>query len=240
MAKFVLVHGAWHGAWCWERLTPILQAAGHEVIIPDLPGMGADAATLAKMSLTDWTNAVLDAIRQSFGPAILVGHSGGGVPISAAAEAAPELVSRLIYLTAIVLADGQSGLDAVGPGGLPLKIEIDPGQRSCSLAEPDIARRFYADCSDADIIFARARLRTEPLFALMTPVRLTDKYARISRDYIECMLDQAISIEMQRRMQAVWPMQRVKALDTSHSPFFSAPEALAAVLTELAVGPAGI
>ena len=44
MAKFVLVHGAWHGAWCWERLTPILQAAGHEVIIPDLPGMGADAA----------------------------------------------------------------------------------------------------------------------------------------------------------------------------------------------------
>src|SRR4051812_38188961 len=59
MATFILVHGAWHGGWCWERLAPLLTAAGHRVLAPDLPGMGADRRQLGDDPLGEWAEAAM-------------------------------------------------------------------------------------------------------------------------------------------------------------------------------------
>lgn len=219
MAKLVLVHGAWHGPWCFNRVAPLLAAAGHEVATPDLP---VNARTMA-----EWVDAVLDAVGE--GPAVLVGHSRGGAVISAVAEAAPERVARLVFLSGFLLRRGQSVL-AAAQEDILLPIAVDQEARSCTLME---ASRFYDGCSAEDAAFAQALLRPEPLFGLTAPLRVSaERFGRVPRDYIECTQDRVISLAAQRRMQAAWPVQRVVTLETGHSPFFSNPEQLAAVLGE--------
>ena len=112
MARFVLVAGAWHGAWCWELVVPMLEAMGHRAQPAELPGMGSDKTPLARLSLELWAQAVADVIDSDPEPVILVGHSRGGVVISQAAELASDRIRLNVYLTAIMMKDGESGLDS--------------------------------------------------------------------------------------------------------------------------------
>lgn len=226
MTKFVLVHGAWHGAWCWNRILPPLRAAGHEVAAPDLPA--------AARSMAEWVATVLEAMGE--GPAMLVGHSRGGAVISAVAEAVPEKISRLVFLSGFLLKRGQSVL-AAAQEDILLPITVDQETRSCTLG-PEAASRFYAGCGAEDTAFALAHLRPEPLFGLTAPARVSaERFGSVPRDYIECTRDQVISLAAQRNMQAAWPVQRRKTLETGHSPFFSHPETLAETLCELTGAP---
>lgn len=226
MTKLILVHGAWHGPWCFDRILLLLEAAGHEVVAPDLP--------VAARSMAEWVELVLDTV--GGGPAVLVGHSRGGAVISAATEAAPEKISRLIYLSGFLLKRGQSVL-AAAQDDILLPIEMDQDRRSCTLVAADAGPRFYEGCGAEDVAFALARLRPEPLFGLTAPLRVTaERFGAVPRDYIECTRDRVISLAAQRRMQTAWPVERVRTLDTGHSPFLSAPETLAAVLTGLIGG----
>jgi pimeloyl-ACP methyl ester carboxylesterase len=224
MAKLVLVHGAWHGPWCWKHVTPLLTKAGHEVVAPDLRPEAR--------SMAEWVAVVLDAVGQ--GPAVLVGHSRGGAVISAVAEAAPQMVSQLIYLSGFLLKRGQSVL-AAAQEDILLPIVMDQEKRSCTLEVADVAPRFYAGCSAEDVTLALAQLRPEPLFGLTAPLRVTaERFGTVPRDYIECAQDQVISLAAQRRMQAAWPVRHGVTLQTGHSPFFSASGILAYTLAELA------
>jgi pimeloyl-ACP methyl ester carboxylesterase len=110
-ADFVLVHGAYHGAWCWERLIPALTAKGAAVTAPDLPGHGADATPTADLSLTLYADYVAEGVRARGGPVTLVGHSMAGAVIAEVAERVPDLLTRLVYLTAYMPADGENILD---------------------------------------------------------------------------------------------------------------------------------
>lgn len=223
MTKLILVHGAWHGPWCFSRILPLLEAAGHGVVAPDLPA--------SSRSMAEWVDIVLDAVGE--GPAVLVGHSRGGAIISAAAEAAPEKITRLIFLSGFLLKRGQSVL-AAAQGDILLPIEMDQDKRSCTLVREEVAARFYEGCGAEDVAFALAHLRAEPLFGLTTPLRVSEaRFGTVPRDYIECTRDKVISLAAQRRMQAAWPVERVKTLETGHSPFLSAPETLAAALAGL-------
>lgn len=235
MAKLVLIHGAWHGAGCWRKLVPLLRAQGHEVMAPDLPAMGEDKTPAAGLSMKDWVAAVIATIRQTPGPAVLVGHSRGGIVISAVAEAAPELVTRLIYLTATVPADGQSLLGSIrAHGGELMPIVIDQETKTCLPGEVDPVELFYHDCSAEDAQAALAGLCPEPLFGLMAPVRLSaERCGRVPKDYVECTDDRTISLTRQRQNQAVWKLERVRSIATGHSPFLSAPETLAEILDGL-------
>lgn len=226
MTKLVLVHGAWHGPWCWDRILPRLQAEGHEVVAPDLP--------VTARSMAEWVAVVLEAIGDT--SAVLVGHSRGGAVISAVAEAAPERVARLVFCAGFLLRRGQSVL-AAAQEDILLPIVMDQETRSCTLDGAEIAARFYEGCDAADVAYALARLRPEPLFGLTAPLRVSaERFGAVPRDYIECARDKVISLTAQRRMQAAWPVQRVRTLDAGHSPFFSAPAALADVLTKLLDG----
>src|SRR5713101_7587513 len=104
MSTYILVHGAWHGAWCWQKVTPLLELAGHMVIAPDLPGHGNDLTPLAAVTLASSVQCItdiIDAIPEKE-EIILLGHSLGGMVISQGAEARAERIQRLVYLSALL------------------------------------------------------------------------------------------------------------------------------------------
>jgi hypothetical protein len=107
--------------------------------------------------------------------------------------------------------------------------------KTSSVVRSDVVRdAFYGECSDEDVSLATLCLQPEPTLPLVTPLELSaEKFGAVPRTYIECLRDRAIPIGLQRRMQESWPCQTVHALDTDHSPFFSRPDELAALLTTL-------
>ena len=89
ISTYILVHGAWHGGWCWDKVVPLLEARGHTVLAPDLASLGNDRTPLAEVSLAGWRDQIVDLISAQTEPVILVGHSRGGVVISEIAEKNP-------------------------------------------------------------------------------------------------------------------------------------------------------
>ncbi len=237
MTTFVLVHGAWHGAWCWEKLTPLLEARGHRAVTLDLPGSGADRTPLAQVTLESCAERVRAAIAAQPEPVVLVGHSMGGVVITAAAERIPERVRTLVYLTAFLVAPGEPLVAAAGNDPdteLAGNLVFSPDGLSVEVKPDAVRSAFYAQCSDSDAEGARARLVPQAAAVFSTPVPYTPERAgRIPRVYIECTRDRAIGIGVQRRMATARPCAKVLSLDTDHSPFYSTPDALAAQLASL-------
>lgn len=95
---FVLVHGAWHGGWCWEKLRPLLEAEGHTVIAPDMPGHGEDRLPIEDQNLEKYARTVEALIAPLNEPVILVGHSFGGMITSQAACYIPNKIKNLSIL----------------------------------------------------------------------------------------------------------------------------------------------
>src|SRR5262249_21839783 len=108
---FVLVHGAWHGAWGWYRVRALLAAEGHTVSVLDLPSHGIDRTPAKGITLADYVNAVVAVVDAAAEPVVLVGHSMAGVVISSVAEARPQKVASLIYLAAYLVPSGKSLLN---------------------------------------------------------------------------------------------------------------------------------
>jgi len=230
MSTYLLLHGAWHGAWCWHKLIPLLESAGHEVIAPDLPALGKDQTPAPAVSLETYTRFVADLIDSIDSPVVLVGHSMSGAVISQVAEWRPGQVNCLIYLAAYLLSNGQSILATIreDPGSLVLPNLVYSRDRQTARVKSSIIKEaFYADCSEEDSDFALSRLVPQVLAPLSAPVTVTgDNWGGVPRYYIECTQDRIVSIDCQRMMQAVLPCRDVMSLDTSHSPFLSAPEQL--------------
>jgi pimeloyl-ACP methyl ester carboxylesterase len=237
MSTFVLVHGAWHGAWCWHKVVPLLRNRGHRVLVPDLPGHGRDQTPINSVSMADYAQRVVDVMRTAQEPVILVGHSMGGFVISAAAEQQPDAVAKLVYLAAFLLDDGQTfgavaSQDAASVVSSGIVPSADGG--SLTVKASVLKEAFYADCSDADISLAELALGPESAAALGGSLHVTpSRWGRIPRVYIECTQDRAVSIASQRLMVGRLPCEKVITMKTSHSPFFSAPELLTQHLLSL-------
>jgi pimeloyl-ACP methyl ester carboxylesterase len=239
MASLVLVHGAFHGGWCWEQLVPLLEARGHSVLAPDLPGMGDDATSGSVATLEEWAEYLAALIRAEASSVILVGHSRGGLVISRTAELIPDRLAGLVYLSAVLappgIAVGQVlGLRDLAPEfGAAVTLSADG--RTSRWSSPELARRLFYNETDPGVAErAFARLCADPTTNPDLPLALTaERYGRVPRAYIECLRDAAIPIALQRRMVAAQP-SRVLALDTDHSPFYSRAQELALMLDEIA------
>lgn len=238
MATFVLVHGAWHGAWCWTHVAPLLRARGHEVAAPDLPGHGDDPAPVAGQTLEAYAQCIEVAVRECRGDVILVGHSLGGLVISAVAEALPERIRRLVYVSGFLPRDGDSlvRICSVDPDNPVSAASVRTPDGKCVTLDPGRLRElFLADCRDEDIDTARTRLGPEPIAVMFQTVHVTPaRFGRVSRAYIHCSRDVALPPFMQEQMVAASPCDPVLTLATGHSPFFAAPERLAEMLDSLA------
>lgn len=231
MSTFVLVHGSFHGGWCWERVVTRLIATGHRALAPDLPGRGGDAT----QTLSSYAARVGEVVEAEPEPVVLVGHSMGGVVITAVAERIPERLKRLVYVCAFLPADGQSLLDLArtdGESALRKHLVLDD-KTGLHWVRPEGAREsFYHDCPAPDAGRAAARLGKEALAVAATPVATTEaRFGRVPRSYVECSDDRALGPSLQRRMHSAQPC-RVAPLRSGHSPFYAQPDALTSILLE--------
>ncbi len=240
MATFVLIHGSWHGGWCFDEVAAILRAMGHEVSAPDLPGMGGDAATLAAVTLQGWADFAADLCRSAAqSPVILAGHSRGGLVVSQTAETAPDAIDALVYICAMMLPSGMSraefkSMEAANPAFDALITPVDGGHGTrISGANPGAV---FAQLSPPEkVAAAMARLVDEPHGPRSTPLRLSaERWGSLPRTYVECTNDLTIPIESQRLMQSMSPGANVVTLDADHSPYLSRPTELAEALLEAA------
>ncbi|MGI4901669.1 MAG: alpha/beta fold hydrolase, partial [Janthinobacterium lividum] len=187
MATFVLVHGAWHGGWCWEEIVPLLEHDGHRVIAPDLPGMGRDRTPLSSITLAGWADFVADLIRAEPEPVILVGHSRGGIVISEVAERVPERIRRLVYLAAFLPPSGATlrslSAQSKAPRNAGMMVMSEDGATS-TVATNLAGAIFYNTTDAATIERAATRLTPEPMVTFVTPVQLTEaRFGSVPRAY---------------------------------------------------------
>jgi pimeloyl-ACP methyl ester carboxylesterase len=227
MAVIMLVHGACHGAWCWDRVVPLIAAAGHQVLVPDLPGRADKGKPGWRWTLKAYADAIIGEAKHAGEPVIAVGHSMGGMAISAAAEAAPELFERLVFVSAFLPTDGDS---LASIAAMDKDSDLN-GATTLSLLngvvtiKPEKLRPvYYSDCSETDLEWVRPQLVPESVRPSITKVRLSDRFQSVPRSYIRCTQDRGLSIQMQDRLIERQPCEHVATLDASHSPFFSMPE----------------
>lgn len=220
MRPIVLVHGAWHGPWCWAKVAEGLRAAGATVVAPELPlrdGPAADAEVVREAL------AGLDG-------AVVLGHSYGGVVISAACAGLAN-VAHLVYLCAFQLSEGETTASVLGafPNRMAACIRIEGDERT--VGDEHLVELFYGDCDDADVALARRSLRPMPVAPpTLPPYR--PAWREVPSTYVVCEGDGAIPPAAQRMMAE--RAGAVRSWDTSHSPFFSRPELVVDLLLELA------
>jgi pimeloyl-ACP methyl ester carboxylesterase len=239
MAAFVLVHGGLHGSWCWERIVPLLRDAGHRVDAIDLPGADRQVPA-AQVNFDSYVAATVAATERAGEPAVLVGHSLGGRSISAAAEARPDLVRALVYVTAL-LPSPDAELPAVADDNI-IASAFFPADDGASVMLDEAAARagFYSDCSDGDAKAAFARIVPQPLAAMAPPVVLTQgRWGSVPRYYVFTHEDRTIPIAMQQAMERAAPCARIFDLPSGHSPFYTHPRDLADILCAIAADSGG-
>ena len=279
-AVFVLVHGGWHNHSAWDKVTPILKANGCAALTLDLPGAGVNAiaptslgvrpfepaafaaerSPMAGVTQKERTRAVVALVEEaaslSDGKVILVGHSAGGMTISAVAEQVPNLLLAVVYLAGFMVPNGMSLLAmlqhetlsaALAPGlfvGKPAAI----GATRIHVGSTDAAYRsllraaFYGDVSESEFVQAASQLHCDESNAgAVAPSEITPgRFGTVPRHYIRCTHDRAIPLTGQDHMiatvdRAIGGKTTTHTLESSHSPFLSQPSALSKILIDICV-----
>jgi pimeloyl-ACP methyl ester carboxylesterase len=247
--RFVLIHGGYHGAWCWERIIPELERLGHEGVAIDQPGHGSRADE--RDTYADRRDSILAVLQRGD---VLVGHSGGGLDITIAADAAVDRVSHVCYLAAVLPLEGRLLLEATGgtvdegtgqitsmtdETGISRVVQTRPdGCHECT--DFEAAREFfYHDCDEATARWAFEHLTPQSPQFVMQKVSVPQFWeADLPRSYVVCLQDRAkphsLSTETADRL-GVKPLE----IDASHSPFLSRPSELAELLAEAKTRPIG-
>jgi pimeloyl-ACP methyl ester carboxylesterase len=226
MTTFALVHGAWHGSWCWERLSPLLESAGHEVVVMDLACEDADA------DFGTYADIVCSAIEQCGEDVVLVGHSMGGHTVPLVATRRP--IRHLVFLCGLVPEAGKSWADQfrdnpdiMGPDWNKALSDFDDQCRT-AWVEPQLMRTLlYADCDEAVAAQAAARLRPQ-VYLGEVPFALAE-FPSVSCTSVICHDDQMVNPEWSKRIARDIDASIVE-LPGSHSPFLSRPSVVAEVL----------
>ena len=230
MTTFVLVHGGWHGGWCWRRVTPLL--AGHELHIPTLTGLG-DRAHLARpdTGLADHVEDVVAVLElDDLRDVVLVGHSSGGAVITGVAQRCPDRLSELVYIDAFPPAPGQSVFDLLPAVRREHFLRlVDASGRIVLDAEPAMDGWGLTDAADRE--WVRPRLRPSPVGALRDPLPL-DPVPELPRRYVHCTVkpggDSFAGFAAAARTDPTWDFA---TLATGHDAMITAPEALATLLS---------
>ena len=237
MAQFLLVHGASHGAWCWNRVVEALEARGHVALATDQPGLGADCTPHEEVSWES-TVAKLSADLNSLeGEVIVVGHSMGGTLVAQLAEMNPEKVSAAVYLAAILPQDGESCLSNTLEDCSASRIFFAHDELGIT---PEVAVKLFplllfGDCPEEVTQEALAKLGPQPMAVFGGSVSLTpEREGSVPRYYIETLRDLVITPGQQRTMQTRRPCTKVYSLQTGHSAMYAAPNEVAKILDEIA------
>lgn len=233
MATFVLVHGAFHGGWCWQRLTPHLLAAGHAVYTPTLTGLGDRSHLLSPtINLTCHIQDIVNLILyEDLEDVILVGHSYAGMVIPGVADQCASRISRLVYLDAGVPENGEAAIDQWLDSSWLVLPEIPGSPEGWYMLPPPPEAMGVTDEDDAAWLAARMvshpiRTHTEKLF-------LANKAAEeIPRTYILCSVNSPDLVKAVNRVRN-HQFGQVLELETGHDAMVTAPKDLADLMLGL-------
>jgi len=235
---FILIHGSWHSSWNWHKVVPILEKRGHTAIAIDLPGMGRDKTPINQVKMQSTVHGICSFIDSIEGTVILVGHSKNGIMISQVAEYRSDKIEKLIYLAAYLIPNNKTQAEYSAQdtnGVLKPYVTRHPELNAHTLQTEIYKEGLYHDCEDYITELARYLLSHEPVESGMTALQLTDKnYGSVSKYYIECTEDRAVTPFIQRKMYTETTCNKVYQMTTSHSPFFSKPKELCDIFCEIA------
>ena len=221
---FILVQGAWHGGWCWKKLTPLLRSAGHEAYAPTLTGMGERSDQLMPEVDLDTHISDITAVLEyeDLHDVVLVGHSYGGMVISGVAEKAPERLANLIYLDAFLPEDGKSIRDYA-----PL-----PATRNDGWRIPPPPAQAFGVTDERDLAWLEVRLGDQPLMTFTQPLRISEDRSRpLARNFIQCTQTPWFAEAAARAQREGYGYRSLFSAD--HDAMITQPAGLAKLLLEL-------
>lgn len=230
----VLLHSAWLGAWQWNEVKTGLEALGHRVITPDLPGHGSDTTEASLITMEHYLGCVAKILDMEKEPVILLGHSFNGITASQVAELHPTKVKALIYLAGFLLPSGGSffkAMSQVTEGSVAVEnVYLSEDGTQAFVKADAIKDAFAHDVPQEAFDQAVALMVPEPVDPLNYELSLTEEnYGRIAKYYIECTVDNAIPIEIQRAMYQDHVVSSF-SIESGHTPNFSQPNELVGIL----------
>jgi pimeloyl-ACP methyl ester carboxylesterase len=237
-STFVLVHGSFLGASAWDDVKIQLEKKGQQVIVVELPAHGNDTTNLSEVSMTSYRDKVVAAINTAKGTVILIGHSMGGMVISAVAEAVPVHIEKLVYLSAFVPQNGQSLLDLASKDTESvLRPLLVPSPDFLQLNISDVTKIPDVFCADGSSQIKQMLLdkyKPEPAVPLNDHVALTTAaFGSVDKYYIHTLNDHVLGITLQKKMVADAGIKKVYSLNSSHCPQLSIPVNLTDLFMEL-------
>jgi pimeloyl-ACP methyl ester carboxylesterase len=234
MTTYVLVHGSWHGGWCWQKVRVVLEESGAYVHTPTLTGLG-ERAHLASPDVSLETHiadvlGVLEA--ENLSDVVLVGHSYAGIAVTGVADRTPDRIARLVYLDAVVPKDGQCLYDRA-PAQLKTLFEEqaqsagDGWQVPASVA----TAQFLGLKTEEDIRWVIPKLTPHPIRTFREPLRLSARFPQMPRTYINCIGDKPLG---QPRTVQAEGIEDYHELRTGHDAMVTTPQEVAAILLDAA------
>ncbi|MBT9383665.1 alpha/beta fold hydrolase [Pseudooceanicola sp. CBS1P-1] len=239
--RLILLHGAWAGGWVWDGLVPALAARGRKAVAAELPGNGHHPIPPEAVQPEDYLETLKALIGEAPGPVAILGHSGGGMLVSAALAAFPKRISQAIWLAGMLLPEGRSFDDLqeeiLGPGkrfGITPHVVHEAGGRLSRVPPDQAVRHFFQDAPPEVATRAAARLSAQPAaghrLSLPRGPGFQAAFDAVPKLYILAQRDRSVLPEAQRRMSTGHANLTRIEIDSDHVPQLSRPEALADLL----------
>ncbi|PRX57212.1 alpha/beta fold hydrolase [Flagellimonas meridianipacifica] len=235
---FLLIHGAWEGAWSWEQTTENLEKKGHKVIAIDLPGHGNDNTDVSKITLAVYTNRVKKELVNIGKPVILVGHSFAGFIISQVAEEMPDSIEKLIYVASALPYDGKTAVEVFEEDEESEFLEnlvFSDDKSTATMSRETILKVIFTGATEEQIDQVLPKLVEQATKPFFEKVILSDSnFGRVQKAYVETTQDKVISLKAQRLGQERLGINESVTLERGHVPLETAPQELANALGSLA------
>ena len=235
MTKIVLIHGGWHGGWCWKKVAPLLRAAGHEVYTPTLTGLGERGHLLSpEVTLDTHVQDIVGMLEyEDLREVVLVGHSYGGMVMTSVADRAADRLTHLIYLDAFVPQDGQALADLADPT-FYANLEASARLKGEGWRVPPPPLERWGITDEADVRWMQPRIGAHPLKTFKQAVRLTNVAATLlPRTFVYCTDkpagDSLAPLAKRLRGDTSW---RYRELASGHDAMVTAPNEVAALIVE--------
>ena len=230
---YVLVHGGFHGGWCWHHVAKALRARGHSVFTPTQTGCGERAHLISKsITLDTFVDDIANVfLWEDLRDVILVGHSFGGNAISGVADRMPERIRQLIYLDAVILEGGQTMFGQMPPEVAASRLKAAQTSGGVGIAPPEAA--YFGIVDPQQAAFVKARLTAQPLGVYTSPLNLAHPVGNgLPAVYVQCTDPVLDMLQSSRDWVKARGMTTV-AIKTGHDAMVTAPERLTDLLDRL-------
>lgn len=235
--SFVLVHGGFHGGWCWRGVSDLLRARGHTVVCPTQTGCGERSHLLrASISLDTFVEDIANVLLwEDLHDVVLVGHSFGGSSISGVADRMPGRIALLVYLDAVVLENGQTMFDLLESEVVERRLRSAQRHGGLAIGVPPVS--IFGITDPVQARYVRARLTPQPLGSFTSPLELAHPVGNgLPAVYVECTEPAYAGVASSREWVRAHGMKSVE-LRSGHDAMIMAPRLLADLLVDLAADP---